>query len=487
MGLGGAVQYSVGVRRAKIVCTLGPSSNTTERLVELINAGMNVARLNMSHGDYDEHGGRLKAVREAAEITGKTVGVLADLQGPKIRLGRFAGDLKHQLDVGDQFTITVDDIEGDGSRCSTTFKGLPGDVKPGDQILIDDGKVGLKAVEVTDTDVVCVTTVPGTVSNNKGINLPGVAVSVPALSEKDESDLRWALGQDIDLIALSFVRSADDIRRVHEIMDEEGRRLPVIAKLEKPQAITNLQSIIDAFDAFMVARGDLGVELPLEEVPLVQKQIVRAARKWAKPVIVATQMLESMTNAPRPTRAEVNDVANAILDGADAVMLSGETSVGDFPVETVATMARIAENTEQMGHDQINIIDWDPHTTGGVLAKAAAEVADRVGARYLVAFTKSGDTARRLSRLRSSIPLLVFSPENSTRQSMTLSWGVETYITPDFNNQDQMVEAVDAFLRERDLIKVGERIVILSGSPMGVPGKTNNLRVHKIKEAGEKA
>ncbi|MGV8844914.1 pyruvate kinase [Tessaracoccus sp.] len=473
------------MRRAKIVCTLGPSSNTTERLVELINAGLNVARLNMSHGDYEEHGGRLKAVREAAKITGKTVGVLADLQGPKIRLGRFAGDQKHHLSVGDRFTITIDDIEGDGTRCSTTFKGLPGDVNPGDEILIDDGKVGLRAVEVTATDVMCVVTVPGPVSNNKGINLPGVAVSVPALSEKDEADLRWALSQDVDLIALSFVRSADDIKRVHEIMDEEGRRLPVIAKLEKPQAITNLQSIIDAFDAFMVARGDLGVELPLEEVPLVQKQIVRAARKWAKPVIVATQMLESMTTAPRPTRAEVNDVANAILDGADAVMLSGETSVGDFPVETVATMARIAENTEQMGHDEINIIDWDPHTTGGVLAKVAAEVADRVGARYLVAFTKSGDTARRLSRLRSPIPLLVFSPEHSTRQSMTLSWGVETYITPDFENQDQMVAAVDAFLRERNMIEVGERIVILSGSPMGVPGKTNNLRVHKIKGAGE--
>ncbi|MDO5735507.1 MAG: pyruvate kinase [Propionibacteriaceae bacterium] len=474
------------MRRAKIVCTLGPSSHTTERLVELINAGMNVARLNMSHGDYAEHGERLASVREAAKITGQTIGVLADLQGPKIRLGRFAGDEKHQLNRGDQFTITIDDIEGSATRCSTTYKGLPGDVNIGDEILIDDGKVGMTAIQVTATDVLCEVTVPGPVSNNKGINLPGVAVSVPALSEKDEADLRWALSQDIDLIALSFVRTGDDIKRVHEIMDEEGRRLPVIAKLEKPQAITNLQAIIDAFDAFMVARGDLGVELPLEEVPLAQKQIIRAARKWAKPVIVATQMLESMISAPRPTRAETSDVANAILDGADAVMLSGETSVGDFPVETVSVMARIAENTEREGFDEINIIDWDPHTTGGVLAKAAAEVAGRVGARYLVAFTKSGDTARRLSRLRSQIPLLVFSPEHSTRQSMTLSWGVETHMTPDFTNQDQMVEAVDAFLRDRKMIEVGERIVILSGSPMGVPGKTNNLRVHKIKEQGEK-
>ena len=446
---------------------------------------MNVARLNMSHGDYNEHGTRLKNVRAASEQMGKTVGVFADLQGPKIRLGRFAEDRKYFLEVGDKFTITVDDIQGDQERCSTTYKGLPGDVNPGDAILIDDGKVGLKAVEVTDTDVVCEVTVPGPVSNNKGINLPGVAVSVPALSDKDERDLRWALHQDIDMIALSFVRSGDDIKRVHEIMDEEGRHLPVIAKLEKPQAIANLQEIIDAFDAFMVARGDLGVELPLEEVPLVQKRIIRAARKWAKPVIVATQMLESMISNPRPTRAEASDVANAILDGADAVMLSGETSVGDFPVETVSTMARIVEKTEREGHAEINIIDWDPHTTGGILAKAAAEVAERIGARYLVAFTKSGDTGRRLSRLRSPIPMLVFSPERSTRQTMTLSWGVDTQITPEFKDQEEVVLAVDKHLRDRGMIEVGERIVMLSGSPMGIPGKTNNLRVHKVKELGE--
>lgn len=265
------------MRKAKIVCTLGPASNTPDRLVEMINAGMNVARLNMSHGDYNEHSGRLSAVREAAARTNQTVGVLADLQGPKIRLEKFVDDQKHFLEVGDRFTITTDDILGTKERCSTTFKGLPQDVSVGDPLLIDDGKVGLRAIEVTDTDVVCEVVVAGPVSNNKGINLPGVAVSVPALSEKDEADLRWALGQDIDMIALSFVRTGDDIKRVHEIMDEEGRRLPVIAKLEKPQAIENLQAIIDAFDAFMVARGDLGVELPLEEVPLVQKKIIRAA------------------------------------------------------------------------------------------------------------------------------------------------------------------------------------------------------------------
>lgn len=474
------------MRRAKIVCTLGPATESVDRLVELIQAGMNVARLNMSHGDYSEHLTRLRNVREAAKITGATVGVFADLQGPKIRLGKFA-DGPHDLARGDVFTITVDDIQGTKERCSTTYKGLPGDVKPGDALLIDDGKVGLRVTAVTATDIVTEVIVAGPVSNNKGINIPGAAVSVPAMSEKDENDLRWALDNGIDMVALSFVRTGDDIQRVHEIMDEQGRRVPVIAKLEKPQAIQNLQAIIDSFDAFMVARGDLGVELPLEDVPLVQKQIIRAARKWAKPVIVATQMLDSMIVNPRPTRAEASDVANAILDGADAVMLSGETSVGEFPVLTVSTMARIVETTEKEGHGEIHHIDWDPHTTGGILAKAAAEVAERVGARYLVAFTKSGDTGRRLSRLRSPIPMLVFSPEETTRQQMTLSWGVETVVTPHFQVQEEMVDALDSYLRSHGLIEVGERVVILSGLPMGVPGKTNNLRVHRVKEVGDQS
>lgn len=472
------------MRRAKIVCTLGPATESVDRLVELIQAGMNVARLNMSHGDYNEHLNRLQNVREASKITGQTVGVFADLQGPKIRLGKFEQESPYQLARGDVFTITTDDIVGTKERSSTTYKGLPGDVNPGDALLIDDGKVGLRVTEVTETDIVTEVTVAGPVSNNKGINVPGAAVSVPALSEKDENDLRWAIQHGIDMIALSFVRTGDDIKRVHEIMDEEGRRTPVIAKLEKPQAIENLQAIIDSFDAFMVARGDLGVELPLEDVPLVQKRIIRAARKWAKPVIVATQMLDSMIVNPRPTRAEASDVANAILDGADAVMLSGETSVGDFPVLTVATMARIVETTEQEGHGEIHHIDWDPHTTGGILAKAAAEVAERLGAKYLVAFTKSGDTGRRLARLRSPIPMLVFSPEVSTRQQMTLSWGVDTVVTPHFKTQEEMVEALDNYLRSHGLIEVGDRVVILSGLPMGVVGKTNNLRVHRIKELG---
>ena len=467
------------MRRAKIVCTLGPASSSPERLAELVDAGLDVARLNMSHGDYSDHEQNLRSVREASRNAGRPVGVLADLQGPKIRLGRFAAG-KEVLTVGDTFAITTDDIQGDSGRCSTTYKGLPGDVTPGDLILIDDGRILLEATEVTDTDVITTVKVGGDVSNNKGINLPGVAVSVPAMSDKDTEDLRWALRNGVDMVALSFVRSAADIEPVHQIMDEEGRRVPVIAKIEKPQAVENLDEIIDAFDAFMVARGDLGVELPLEEVPLVQKRIVNAARRWAKPVIVATQMLESMISAPRPTRAEASDVANAVLDGADAVMLSGETSVGRYPVVTVQTMARIVEKTESEGLEQMQGIDWDPHTTSGVMTKAAAEVAERIGARFLVAFTHSGDSARRMSRLRSAIPVLAFTPIEATRSALTLSWGVESFLTDMVNHTDDMIRQVDKALTESGRIDEGERVVIVAGSPPGVAGHTNMVRVRRI-------
>jgi pyruvate kinase len=467
------------VRRAKIVCTLGPASSSPERLSELVAAGMDVARLNMSHGDYADHEVNLRNVREASKNAGRPIGVLADLQGPKIRLGRFANGEEH-LRNGATFAITIDDVPGTVDRCSTTYKGLCGDVKPGDLILIDDGRIALRATEVTETDVITEVTVGGKVSNNKGINLPGVAVSVPAMSDKDTEDLRWALRNGVDMIALSFVRSAADIEPVHRVMEEEGRQIPVIAKLEKPQAVENLDEIIDAFDAFMVARGDLGVELPLEEVPLVQKQIVTAARRWAKPVIVATQMLESMISAPRPTRAEASDVANAILDGADAVMLSGETSVGEYPVVTVETMARIVENTETHGQDRMQDINWDPHTTSGVITKAAEEVGKRIGAKFLVTFTTSGDSARRLARLRSPIPILAFTPSEQTRFTLTLNWGVETFLVPMVGHTDDMIRQVDKALTDSGVIADGELVVIVAGSPPGVAGHTNMVRVRRI-------
>ncbi len=472
------------MRRAKIVCTIGPATESPEQIRALVDAGMDVARINASHGDHSGHERVYENVRSAARDAGRAVAVLVDLQGPKIRLGRFA-DGPHQLAVGDTFTITTEDVEGTKEICSTTFKGLPGDCSPGDLLLIDDGKVAVRVVEVDGPRVRTEVEVPGPVSNNKGINLPGVAVSVPALSEKDRTDLRWALQLGADVIALSFVRSGRDVEDVHEIMAEEGRFVPVIAKVEKPQAVANLTEIVDAFDGIMVARGDLGVELPLEQVPLVQKRAIDIARRFAKPVIVATQVLESMITSPRPTRAEASDCANAILDGADAVMLSGETSVGDFPIEAVRTMARIIENTEEGGGDRIAPLTSSPHTRGGVITKAAAEIGEMLEVRYIVTFTQSGDTARRMSRLRSPIPLLAFTPLESTRNTLALSWGIQTYLAPEVAHTDDMVDQVEYRLRENHLAEEGDRVVVVAGMPPGMVGTTNSIRIHKVGETSK--
>ena len=470
------------MRRAKIVCTMGPAVESPEKVRELIAAGMNMARLNLSHGGYEEHQSRLDQVRAAAKEAGKPVAILVDLQGPKIRLARFKAG-PHDLSRGDIFTITTDDVEGTKERVGTTYKGLPGDCKPGDRILIDDGKVTVEVTEVKGSDVVTKVIEPGAVSNNKGINLPGVAVSVPALSEKDKEDLRWGLNAGADFIALSFVRSAQDIVDVHKIMDEVGIRVPVIAKIEKPQAVANLQEIVNAFDGIMVARGDLGVELPIEEVPLVQKHCIELAREAAKPVIVATQMLDSMITNSRPTRAEATDCANAVLDGADALMLSGETSVGEFAIEAVQTMARIISHTEEGGMDMIRPMKSAPKTKGGAITKAATEVGAIVGAKYLVTFTQSGDSARRTARLRSPIPILAFTPEVGTYNRMALDWGVEPELTPMVKHTDEMVMQADNLLLKSKRCVEGELVVIVAGSPPGIPGSTNAMRVHRVGDA----
>jgi pyruvate kinase len=461
---------------------MGPAVESIEKITELIDAGMNMARLNLSHGGYDEHQSRLNAVRSVAKKANKAVAILVDLQGPKIRLGRFA-DGPHELSRGDIFVITTEDIPGTKERVSTTYKGLPGDCKAGDKIMIDDGKVSVQVVEVKGNDVVTKVVQPGMVSNNKGLNLPGVAVSVPALSEKDIADLRWGLKAGADFIALSFVRSAADIKDVHKIMEEVGIRVPVIAKIEKPQAVENLQEIVDAFDGIMVARGDLGVELPIEDVPIVQKRCITVARESAKPVIVATQMLDSMTFNSQPTRAEATDCANAVLDGADALMLSGETSVGDFPIEAVKVMARIIERTEEVALDQIPPLKHSPATKAGAITKAATEVGLTVGAKYLVAFTQSGDSARRMSRLRSPIPMLALTPEIGTYNRLALSWGVESLLTAVVNHTDEMVMQVDAILIDSKRVNIGDLVLIVAGSPPGIPGSINAMRVHKIGDA----
>ena len=461
---------------------MGPAVESPEKVRELIAAGMNMARLNLSHGGYEEHQNRLDQVRAAAAETGKPVAILVDLQGPKIRLARFKAG-PHDLARGDIFTITTDEIEGTIVRVGTTYKGLPGDCKAGDRILIDDGKVTVEVIEVKGNDVVTKVIEPGAVSNNKGINLPGVAVSVPALSEKDMDDLRWGLRAGADFIALSFVRSAADIVDVHRIMDEIGIRVPVIAKIEKPQAVENLQGIVDAFDGIMVARGDLGVELPIEDVPLVQKHCIELAREAAKPVIVATQMLDSMITNSRPTRAEATDCANAVLDGADALMLSGETSVGDFAIEAVQTMARIIERTEEGGFNLIRPMRTAPKTKGGAITKAATEVGAIVGAKFLVTFTQSGDSARRMSRLRSPIPILALTPDRGTYNRLALSWGIEPMITAMVSHTDEMVKQADHLLIDSGRATTGDNVMIVAGSPPGIPGSTNAMRVHRVGDA----
>ncbi len=470
------------MRRAKIVATLGPATSTYEMVRAIIDAGVDVARFNLSHGDYSVHENNFANVRKAADDAQRAVAILVDLQGPKIRLGKFA-DGPHELAVGDIFKITIEDIPGTKEICSTTFKGLPADVKPGDFLLIDDGKVRVKVIETDETVVTTEVIVGGPVSNNKGINLPGVAVNVPALSEKDEADLRWGLRTGADLIALSFVRDAKDVQRVHVIMAEEGRHIPVIAKVEKPQAVENLEEIIDAFDGIMVARGDLGVELPLEAVPIVQKRAVELCRRMAKPVIVATQMLESMIENPVPTRAETSDVANAVLDGADAVMLSGETSVGKYPVGVVETMARIIASTEDHGLDRIAPISTRPRTQGGIITLAANEVADFVEAKFLCVFTESGNSARRLSRLRPKIPMLAFAPDPSVRRRMALTWGIQSTLVEHVEHTDRMFIQVDDYLLGNDLAQVGDKVVVISGSPPGIEGTTNDIRIHNVGDA----
>jgi pyruvate kinase len=446
----------------------------------LVEAGMDVARLNFSHGDYADHESNYKLVRAASDLTGHAVGIMADLQGPKIRLGRFADGPTYWA-VGDTVRITVEDFEGTPNRVSTTYKRLAEDATPGDRVLVDDGNIGLVVESIDGNDVICTVTEGGKVSNNKGMSLPGMNVSAPALSEKDIEDLEFALRLGVDLVALSFVRSPSDIELVHEVMDRVGRRVPVIAKLEKPEAIDNLEAVVLAFDAIMVARGDLGVELPLEEVPLVQKRAIQMARENAKPVIVATQMLESMIENSRPTRAEASDVANAVLDGADAVMLSGETSVGKYPLEAVRTMARIVTAVEQ-NSTAAPPLAHVPRTKRGVISYAARDIGERLDAKALVAFTQSGDTLRRLARLHTPLPLLAFTPLPEVRSQLALTWGTETFIVPHIMTTDGMIRQVDESLLALGRYKRGDLVVIVAGAPPGTVGSTNLIHVHRIGE-----
>ena len=467
-------------RRAKILCTLGPATRDPDTLGRLVEAGMDVARLNFSHGTHQEHRGLFDAVRAAAESTGRAVAVLADLQGPKMRLGRFAGG-SVTLEPGGEFALTTDEVLGSAARASTTYAGLPRDVRPGDLVLLDDGNVKLEVVESDGVVVRTRVVEGGAISDHKGINLPGVAVSEPALTRKDEADLRFALELGVDWVALSFVRDPADVEGVRGVMDAAGRRTPVIAKLEKPEAVARLESVLDAFDGVMVARGDLGVEMPLEQVPITQRRAIRLARQRGKPVIVATQMLESMIRRTRPTRAEVSDVAHAVLEGADAVMLSGETSVGAHPVEAVATMARIVETAETEPAAPLPP-PLAPSTDSfrDAIAESAARMADELSACALAAFTMSGATAMSLARQRPACPLVAFTPREETRRRLAMVWGVECFVLPGPADTDAMIAQVELALIESGHGRAGETVVVVAGTPAGISGSTNTVRAHRL-------
>jgi pyruvate kinase len=463
------------MRKARIICTLGPSSSSPEVLEAMVRAGMDVARLNFSHGTYDEHRNRVEVLRAAAKRVGREVAILQDVQGPKIRLGRFEGGSATVVD-GARVTVTTRAVLGTASVLPTPIKSLPKDVKKGDFILLDDGRVRLEVLRVEDPDVKCRVIVGGLLKDHKGLNLPGAIVSVPTITKKDRADLKFGQELGVDYVALSFVRSARDIHEARKLLHPS--RTPLIAKIEKPQAVERLDEITDAADGVMVARGDLGVEMPLEKLPGIQKDMVRRVNARGGIVIVATEMLESMIEKPRPTRAEVTDVANAIFDGADAVMLSGETAAGKYPVQTVETMARIVLEAETQ-----NLVHPRPwaHTTDistGVAA-AAVEAADRLGAAALIAYTESGRTARLISELRPKTPLFAFTPTHEIVRRMQLFWGVNGLVGPQLANTEKLIAWTKRMCGELKLAPKNSTVVIVAGQPSG-EGRTNLLTVRQL-------
>ena len=469
-------------RRAKIVCTIGPATNSPGLVAALVGAGMDIARLNFSHGSADDHAAAYAAVRAASDAAGRAVGVLADLQGPKLRIGKLLGGVA-VLAGGARVVIAVSGATGTPDRLSTSYAALADDVGPGDTILLADGTVELTVVATGAGEVECVVARGGTIRDRSGMNLPGVAVSAPSLTDKDVVDLRFALGLGVDLVALSFVRSPDDIAAVRAVMDGAGVRVPVIAKIERPEALERLEAVIDAFDGIMVARGDLGVETALERVPLVQKRAIDLCRRRAKPVIVATEMLESMVERNRPTRAEASDVANAVLDGADALMLSAETSIGRHPIEAVTTMARIITASETRPEPPPSRTRIEPPLPQEeAIALGAVMVGRAVGAKALVAFTLSGMGARLLAAQRPALPVLAFTPDPRVRSQLALVWGVETFLEPAPGDTDDMTAHVDRAMLELGRAEAGDAVVVVAGTPPGTEASTNTLRVHRLGE-----
>ncbi len=472
--------------RTKIVCTIGPASSSVETLVQMIKTGMDVARLNFSHGTQDQHLEIITAVRKASEITGEPISILLDLQGPKIRTGKLKEPM--ELKSGDRFTITIDEMLGENFKVSTTYQHLPSDVKPGDTILMDDGLLQFKVISSTAKEVIAEVVYGGILKSNKGINLPGVAVSAPSLTEKDKEDLLFGIANEIDYVALSFVRTANDIRYLREFIVQhidERKFLPIIAKIEKDEAVKNIDGIMNEADGIMVARGDLGVECAAEEVPIMQKMIARKANEAGKPVIIATQMLDSMIEHPRPTRAEANDVANAVLDGADAVMLSGETSVGKYPVETVRTMDNIIRRTEQEVTDKLHLEDAISENEDSMfraLGRSACVLARQINAAAIISFTRSGKAVKTISRYRPQAQIIGIADRERIQRRMNLIWGVRSLLIQqsDITETDAAIEFVNKKLVELGYLKKGDYVVITAGVPLMSKNSTNMIKVEKI-------
>jgi len=483
--------YAVGpMRRAKIIATLGPACADPEVLEKLLGLGVDVARLNFSHGTHEEHAAVLDRIRAASRHLGRAVAVLQDLQGPKIRTGPLrAGREGIRLEAGDEIVITTEgELLGDASLVSTTYPHLAADVRAGDRLLLDDGLLELRVLSTDGVRLRAEVVEGGLLGEHKGINLPGVALRTEALSEKDRADIAFGIAHGVDAIALSFVRSAEDVRLCREEMERAGRLVPVIAKIEKPEAIENLDAILEAADGLMVARGDLGVEILPERVPVVQKDICRKGNAAGKPVIIATQMLNSMIERPRPTRAEASDVANAIWDGADAVMLSGETAAGRYPLLAVQMLDRIVRDAEAAGERGRPAAgpEATPAAVNDVIASAACRAAESAGAVAICCFTLSGTTARLLAQSRPRVPIVAFSPDQSIRRRLAFYWGVEPRVMEPVKNADLMAELVSERLLDEKMVQPGDRVVLVHGSPLGVPGQTNSIRLHQIPHPSER-
>lgn len=472
------------MRRTKIICTLGPASSSSRMVGDLIRAGMNIARINLAHGNHDRHESVLKNLRDQSGKQEKPVAVLMDLQGPKIRVGGM-GSHGILLKRGASVVVTTRNVVGDEGTIPVNYDKLHDEVKKGDRILMDDGLIELRVVEIQGQEIRCKVIVGGSLSSHKGVNLPGVKLGVSSLSQKDLEDLDFALRQEVDLIALSFVRSADDIRELREEILHRGSKQQIIAKIEKPEASERIDPIIDAADGIMIARGDLGVEMGPEQVPIIQKDIIRRAIAANKPVITATQMLESMTHNPRPTRAEVSDVANAIFDRCDAIMLSGETSIGNHPVEAMRMMDRIARRTEKHIFNDSNFFRRRKKTTStfpDTISEAAFFAAQETRAKAIVAFTRSGFTARLISKYRPGAPIFAFTLDQVVLRQLLLSWGVIPLVIPVVQTIDDMIEQVDRRLLDEGYVARGDTILIIAGAPVGGSGDTNMMKLHRIGE-----